>query len=83
MAKAKADWHPRYLVQDKGQLEKLIKDDSELLAHFGASTIGFSPGVVIQVGDGMYASTIELNDAAWNWLRPILVYCKHLEEPEY
>ena len=76
------DWNPRYLVHDKEKLAKLIREDQELLEHFGAYAIGFSPGVSLQIGKGAYTPTVELNDAAWNWLRPILEYCRHLEERE-
>ena len=73
-------WNPRYLVHNEEKLIELIREDQKLLKHFGAYTIGFSPGVTIQIGEGPYAPTVELNDAAWNWLRPILEYCRNLEE---
>ena len=67
-----ADWTPRYLVHNKEMLSSIIEDDTQLLRKFGAHPIGFQPGVSFQIGDGPSAPSIQLNDAGWNWLRPIL-----------
>ena len=66
------DWTPRYLIHNNDLLAETIAEDAELVKQFGAFCVGFCPGVIIQIGEGGGAASVSLNDAAWNWLRPLL-----------
>ena len=71
------DYTPRYLLHDKDKLGNRVEEDRALLAKFGVAAIGFSPGVLVQLGSGSSSTTFQLNDASWNWLRPLLVELEH------
>jgi len=67
------DWTPRYIVGSKNKLEGLLEEDIKLLKEFDAVAIGFGPGIQVQLGAGYGSTTFQMNDASWNWLRPLLV----------
>tara|TARA_B100000131_G_scaffold221323_1_gene212882 strand:- start:57252 stop:57506 length:255 start_codon:yes stop_codon:yes gene_type:complete len=67
-----ADYTPRYLVNDREALGDIIKEDLELVKDLGASIVAMGPGVSVYVGENGQGSTFQLDDACWNWLRPLL-----------
>ena len=68
----KPDWSPRYLTATKGKLNKLCEYDIKLLNEFGAELYGMSPGISVGLGRGKHSASFQMNDACWNWLRPLL-----------
>lgn len=68
-----ADYNPRYLVNDKEKLDDIIKEDSDLLRELGATLTGMQPGASVYVGANGCGSTFSMDDACWNWLRPLLL----------
>ena len=68
----KPDWSPRYLTAAVKQREMLCKHDIDLLSKFGAELYGMSPGISVALGRGQHSASFQMNDACWNWLRPLL-----------
>jgi len=62
------DFTSRYRGPDGKIVIATVEDDEMLLRRFGVDAIGFEPGISIAVG----SSSISLNTACWNWLRPLL-----------
>lgn len=66
------DWTPRYMGSSE-YLSEVLEEDVKLLRSFGLEAIGFGPGISAQIGSGSGSTTFQMNDASWNWLRPLLV----------
>ena len=62
------DYNSRYRV-DKDELCKRITADYELVSKLGVTISALDPGVILLMNDNR--STISINDAWWNWLRPL------------
>ncbi len=63
------DYSSRYRV-DKDELYKRIDEDNKLIKEFGVRISALDPGVILTMSDNR--STISIDDACWNWLRPLL-----------
>jgi hypothetical protein len=63
------DYDGRYRT-DKDKLYKRIDQDNKLIEEFGARIGAFDPGVMLIMSDNR--STLSVDDAWWNWLRPLL-----------
>ena len=68
----KPDWSPRYLTSTKDKLDKICGYDVKLLKEFEAELYGMSPGISVGLGRGQHSASFQMNDACWNWLRPLL-----------
>ena len=66
---SKPDYNSRYRV-DKDELCKRVTADYELVSKFGVTISALDPGVILLMNDNR--SMISINDAWWNWLRPLL-----------
>jgi hypothetical protein len=67
---SEADYTRRYegIRARPEEVAKIIAEDRALIGKFEATIGALDPGVILHVG----VASIALDDAGWNWLRPLL-----------
>lgn len=78
----------RYIIasaKGRSAFVEAVREDEELLSHFGLRLLSVQGGVRAAVEDELRGDRIDpwnvltIDDKTWNWLRPILVNMKKKE----